>query len=103
MGPLQTEARQQALRSASTIEWRLREAGQWAAHAARDGKHAAELLAQVPKLAPYREEIRANLATALGIDPGAVGIKATTTDHIGPIGEGQALAAQAVALLKEIR
>jgi 2-C-methyl-D-erythritol 2,4-cyclodiphosphate synthase len=61
------------------------------------------LLAQVPKLAPYREEIRGNLAGALGIDPGAVGIKATTTDHIGPIGEGQALAAQAVALLKEIR
>jgi 2-C-methyl-D-erythritol 2,4-cyclodiphosphate synthase len=61
------------------------------------------LLAQVPRLAPYREEIRSNLAGALGIDPGAVGIKATTTDHIGPIGEGQAIAAQAVALLKELR
>lgn len=60
------------------------------------------LLAQVPKLAPYREQIRSNLAGALGIDPGAVGIKATTTDHIGPIGEGQALAAQAVALLREL-
>jgi 2-C-methyl-D-erythritol 2,4-cyclodiphosphate synthase len=59
------------------------------------------LLAQVPRLAPYREQIRGNLAAALGIDPAAVGLKATTTDHIGPIGEGQALAAQAVALLKE--
>jgi 2-C-methyl-D-erythritol 2,4-cyclodiphosphate synthase len=59
------------------------------------------LLAQVPKLAPYREEIRNNLAGALGIDPAAVGLKATTTDHIGPIGEGEALAAQAVALLRE--
>ena len=60
------------------------------------------LLAQVPKLAPYREAIRNNLADALGIDPAAVGLKATTTDHIGPIGKGEALAAQAVALLKEI-
>ena len=59
------------------------------------------LLAQVPRLAPYREEIKANLAHALGIDPGAVSVKATTTDQIGPIGEGRALAAQAVALLGE--
>jgi 2-C-methyl-D-erythritol 2,4-cyclodiphosphate synthase len=60
------------------------------------------LLAQVPRLTPYREQIRNNLAGVLGIDPGAVGLKATTTDHMGPIGEGQALAAQAVALLREI-
>ena len=60
------------------------------------------LLAQVPRLAPYREEIRNNLAGVLGIDAAAVGLKATTTDHVGPIGQGEALAAQAVALLKEI-
>jgi 2-C-methyl-D-erythritol 2,4-cyclodiphosphate synthase len=60
------------------------------------------LLAQAPKLAPYREAIRTNLADALGIDPAAVGLKATTTDHVGPIGQGEALAAQAVVLLKEI-
>ena len=60
------------------------------------------LLAQVPRLAPYREEIRNNLAGVLGIDTAAVGLKATTTDHVGPIGQGEALAAQAVALLKEI-
>jgi 2-C-methyl-D-erythritol 2,4-cyclodiphosphate synthase len=60
------------------------------------------LLAQAPKLAPYREAIRTNLADALGIDPAAVGLKATTTDRVGPIGQGEALAAQAVVLLKEI-
>ena len=60
------------------------------------------LLAQVPRLAPYRDQIRQNLAQALGVDPSAVGVKATTTDHVGPLGEGQALAAQAVALLKEL-
>ena len=60
------------------------------------------LLAQVPKLAPYRQEIRNNLAAALDVDPAAVGLKATTTDHIGAIGRGEALAAQAVVLLKEL-
>ncbi len=60
------------------------------------------LLAQAPKLAPYREAIRANLAGALGVDPAAVGIKATTTDHVGAIGRGEALAAQAVVLLREM-
>jgi len=39
----------------------------------------------------------------LDIDPAAVGLKATTTDHIGPIGNGEALAAQAVVLLREIK
>ena len=58
------------------------------------------LLAQVPRLAPYREAIRDNVAGALGIDPAAVGLKATTTDHVGAIGQGEALAAQAVVLLK---
>ena len=56
----------------------------------------------MPKLAPYREAIRNNLAGVLGIDPAAVGLKATTTDHVGPIGNGEALAAQAVVLLREL-
>ncbi|HVH64458.1 MAG TPA: 2-C-methyl-D-erythritol 2,4-cyclodiphosphate synthase [Candidatus Acidoferrum sp.] len=60
------------------------------------------VLAQVPRLAPYREQIRTNLAGVLAIDPAAVGLKATTTDHLGPIGQGDALAAQAVALLREL-
>ena len=59
-------------------------------------------LAQVPRLSPYREQIRNNLADTLGIDAAAVGLKATTTDHVGAIGRGEALAAQAVALLREI-
>jgi len=60
------------------------------------------LLAQAPKLAPYREAIRTNLAAALGVDPAAVGLKGTTTDHVGAIGRGEALAAQAVVLLREV-
>lgn len=58
------------------------------------------LLAQAPRLAPYREQMRKNLATTLGIGPEAIGLKATTTDHLGIIGRGEALAAQAVVLLR---
>ncbi len=60
------------------------------------------LLAQAPKVAPYREAIRSNLAAALGVDAAAVGVKGTTTDHVGAIGRGEALAAQAVVLLREL-
>jgi 2-C-methyl-D-erythritol 2,4-cyclodiphosphate synthase len=60
------------------------------------------LLAQAPRIAPYREAIRSNLAAALGVDAAAVGVKGTTTDHVGAIGRGEALAAQAVVLLREL-
>ena len=59
-------------------------------------------LAEVPRLQPYREAIRKNLAGALRLDPAAIGLKATTTDHVGAIGRGEALAAHAVVLLREI-
>ena len=58
------------------------------------------LLAQAPRLSPYREQIRRSLAAALAVEPGAVNVKATTTDHLGVIGTGEALAAQAVVLLR---
>jgi 2-C-methyl-D-erythritol 2,4-cyclodiphosphate synthase len=58
------------------------------------------LLAQAPRLAPYREQIRRSLASALAVEEGAVSVKATTTDHLGVIGRGEALAAQAVVLLR---
>lgn len=58
------------------------------------------LLAQAPRLAPYREQIRRSLASALEVEEGAVNVKATTTDHLGVIGRGEALAAQAVVLLR---
>ena len=58
------------------------------------------LLAQAPRLSPYREQIRRSLAAALAVEPGAVNVKATTTDHLGAIGTGEALAAQAVVLLR---
>lgn len=57
------------------------------------------LLAEQPKIAPYREAIRGNLARALGLSPGDVGIKATTNEGLGAVGRGEGMAAYAVALI----
>jgi 2-C-methyl-D-erythritol 2,4-cyclodiphosphate synthase len=60
------------------------------------------LLAQAPRLAPYRDKIRASLAGALSLDAAAVSVKGKTTDHLGALGRGEGMAAQAVALLAPI-
>ena len=56
--------------------------------------------AQTPKLSPYREQMRADLAAALGLDVCQVGVKATTTEHLGFVGREEGIAAWAVALLE---
>ena len=60
------------------------------------------IVAQAPKLAPYRETMRRNLAEALGIDVSCVSVKATTEEHLGFTGDGSGMAAQAIALVEEI-
>ncbi|MBR3225600.1 MAG: 2-C-methyl-D-erythritol 2,4-cyclodiphosphate synthase [Atopobiaceae bacterium] len=57
--------------------------------------------AQVPKLSPYREQMRENLAAALGVDVGQVGVKATTTEGLGFVGRKEGIAAWSVALLSK--
>lgn len=59
--------------------------------------------AQAPKMAPYRDFMRSNLATAMGIDVDNVGVKATTTEKLGFEGRGEGISAQAVALLEKVR
>ena len=59
----------------------------------------ATVIAQRPKLAPYRETMRQNLAAAMGVDVEAVSIKATTEEGLGFTGSGEGMAAMAVALL----
>ena len=60
----------------------------------------ATVLAQAPKLAPYRPQMRANIAGALGIETEQVGVKATTEEHLGFTGDGSGMAAHAVALVE---
>lgn len=59
------------------------------------------VIAQAPKLAPLRDKMRENIASVLGIAVENVGVKATTTEGLGPEGRGEGISAQAVALLSE--
>jgi len=58
------------------------------------------LVAEAPKIAPYREAIRERIAGLLAIDRGAVGLKATTNEGLGAIGRREGAAAFAVVLLE---
>ena len=57
--------------------------------------------AQAPKLAPYRETMRARMAEAMGVGAESVGVKATTTEHLGFVGREEGICAWAVALLEQ--
>lgn len=57
------------------------------------------IIAEKPKLAPYISDIRTCLARALKTGKDSIGVKATTAEGLGPIGNGEAIAAQAVVLL----
>lgn len=59
------------------------------------------IVAQEPKMAPYREQMQKNVADALGMAASSVGIKATTTEGLGFEGMGEGISAKAVALLME--
>ena len=57
------------------------------------------VIAQAPKLSPYREQMRSNIAAALGIAMDHISVKATTEEGLGFTGDGSGVAAQAIALL----
>ncbi len=59
------------------------------------------VLAQAPKIAPYREAIRRQIAQLLEVGAERVNIKATTTEGLGFLGRAEGIAAQAVVLLRE--
>ena len=65
------------------------------------GNIDATIVAQAPKLAPHIDAMRSNIADALGIAVGQVGVKATTTEGLGFAGTKEGMASYAVALLVE--
>ena len=72
----------------------------------RDAGYAVEnvdvtVIAEKPRLAPHVAALRARMAELIGVSDVAVSVKATTNEGIGDIGRGEAIAAVAVALLKE--
>ncbi|MDR0274395.1 MAG: 2-C-methyl-D-erythritol 2,4-cyclodiphosphate synthase [Burkholderiaceae bacterium] len=57
------------------------------------------VIAQAPRLAPYRAAMVQRITATLGVAPGQVNVKAKTAEHIGPVGQGACIEARAVALL----
>ncbi|MBX7258621.1 MAG: 2-C-methyl-D-erythritol 2,4-cyclodiphosphate synthase [Candidatus Hydrogenedentes bacterium] len=58
------------------------------------------VVAQLPKLNPHIDRIRASLSAALSLDTPFVSVKAKTNEHVGPEGRGEAISAQAVVLIQ---
>lgn len=65
----------------------------------RIGNIDSTVIAQAPKLAPYIETMRRNIADAAGCDISAVNVKATTEEHLGFTGEKLGISAHAVCLI----
>ena len=61
----------------------------------------ATIVAQAPKLAPYVDAMRHNVAADVGCDPACVSVKATTTERLGFTGREEGMAALAVVLLEQ--
>ena len=62
----------------------------------------ATIKTQSPRLAPFINDIRANLASVLNLNISQISVKAKTMEMMGPIGEGKCLAVDAVVMLEEI-
>ena len=60
----------------------------------------AVVICERPKVRDHREAMRKNLANALDVEPARVGVRGTTTEHLGFTGRGEGIAAQAVCLLE---
>ena len=74
-----------------------------AEHGYAVGNIDATVIAQRPKLAPYREQMRDKIAAALKMDRNQVSVKATTEEGLGFTGSGEGISAQAIALLLQNR
>jgi 2-C-methyl-D-erythritol 2,4-cyclodiphosphate synthase len=63
----------------------------------------ATVLCEAPRLGPYREQMRARLAEALGLERSAVNVKFSTAEGMGWVGSGEGIAALAIATVAEPR
>ena len=63
----------------------------------------ATIIAQRPKLAPYRPQMAVNIAEALHLDVSQVSVKATTEEGLGFTGTGEGISSQAITLLMNAR
>jgi 2-C-methyl-D-erythritol 2,4-cyclodiphosphate synthase len=59
----------------------------------------AVVIAEEPRLSPYIQKIRGNIAFALGVDPSVVSVKGKTAEGMGSVGSGEGIAVHAVAIV----
>jgi 2-C-methyl-D-erythritol 2,4-cyclodiphosphate synthase len=69
-------------------------------HGWKTGNVDATVICEAPRMAPHVAQMAANIASDLGIEPGCVNVKATTTEKLGFTGRGEGIAAQAICLLQ---
>lgn len=89
----------------SDPQWKGASSDRFLAHAVklvaeagyRVGNIDLTIICEAPKIGPHREPMRARIADLLGVDIGAVSVKATTTERLGFTGRGEGIAAQAIA------
>ena len=62
----------------------------------------ATLIAEAPKMAPYIQQMRENIARSLGVHVSCISVKATTEEGLGFTGKGEGIAAHAVCLIDKI-
>lgn len=68
----------------------------------RAGNVDLVIVAEEPMISPHATEMSRVIADALGIEPGATSVKATTNEGVGPEGRGEAISARAVALVTRV-
>ena len=89
----------------SDPQWKGASSDRFVSHAAklvgeagyRTGNVDLTIICEAPKIGPHREAMRQRIAELLGVDTGAISVKATTTERLGFTGRGEGIAAQAVA------
>ncbi len=94
----------------SDPQWRGASSDQFLSHAVmlaaqagyRPGNLDVTIVCEAPRIGPYRQAMRERLAEILGVDIGAVSVKATTTERLGFTGRGEGIAANAVVSLTKI-
>ena len=92
----------------SDERWRAADSSRFVAEAKRivtemDGEIAnvdITIIAEKPKLAPYRDAMQAKIAHLLDLPNGRVNVKATTTDHLGFVGRGEGICAMAIVAIE---
>ena len=89
-------------KGADSLELLRQVAGKVAAAGCRVGNVDVTMIAQRPRLKDYIPQMEANIAAALGVEPGRINVKATTEEQLGFTGSGDGIACHAVCLLEEV-